>query len=157
MGWGTNLYLCHYFSRKTYDHKWQVEDDLKEAKSILEDVEKRLMQLAFITDPSKFMSKEDIEEGIDAAEWLNFRLRDLFEQYKDAHYDVIWLEELLQNWDECHDKNELAIPNPDKDALKKAYLDGDFIKTVEYPDLNKKVEEQPEIEPTGNLFEKDLS
>ena len=63
----------------------------------------------------------------------------------------------LQNWDECHDKNELAIPNPDKDAWKKAYLDGDFIKTVEYPDLNKKVEEQPEIELTGNLFEEDLS
>ena len=141
MGWGTTLYLSHYFSRKTYDNKWQVENDLKEAKSILEDAEKRLMQLAFITDPSKFMLREHTEEGIDAAEWLNFRLRDLFEQYKDAHYDVIWLEELLQNWDKCHDVNGLAISNPDECAWGKAYLDGDFIKTVEYPEQGEKLEE----------------
>jgi len=155
MGWGTNFYVCHYFSRKTYDHKWQVEEDLEDAKRSREDAEKRLTQLAFITDPSKFMSKEDIEEGIDATDWLNFKLRDLFEQYRDAEYDVVWLSELLQSWNDCHDKDGLAIPNPDEHAWSKAYLDGDFVRTVENPDLKEKVEEQSEIELSGELFTPD--
>lgn len=126
MGWGTNFYLCHYFSRKTYNRKSEVLDDLKEAEKCKLAVENELTQLAFITEPSKF-----VEEEYSVIEYLNNRLQELFEEYFQAVTDIVWLSELVESWDNCHDIEGLAIPNPDSYAYEKNYLDGDFVRTVE--------------------------
>lgn len=44
---------------------------------------------------------------------------------------------LLNEWDNCHDINGLAINPPDIIKYNTAYLDGDFIKTVSNPNKNK--------------------
>ena len=40
---------------------------------------------------------------------------------------------LLENWDNCHTKEGLAIYPPDNVDWKTAYLHGDFVHSTKYP------------------------
>lgn len=162
MSWETGLVVYHAFNRKTYKSKWEVEDDLEDAQKSMQYAKDRISRLAFITEPEKFMSKNDKEDGdINGIDFIQSELRDMFEMYEEAHYDVIWLTELLENWEKCHDeKTGKAIPAPYSDAWRKAFLDGDFIETVEYDTLQDKIEDSPKIEDVidyqqGELFDEE--
>ena len=46
---------------------------------------------------------------------------------------------LKENWTKCHDENGLAIDPPNGIGWDTAFLDGDFVKTVKYPNSEDKL------------------
>ena len=60
-----------------------------------------------------------------------YTLEEAIDDLKYAIIEKYKLELLLENWDKCHNEEGLAIPPPFD--YESAFLDGDFIKTVENP------------------------
>ena len=58
---------------------------------------------------------------------------ELIEEYTITLYK---LNLLLENWDSCHNEEGLAINPPNNITWKTAFLTGDFVNTVKYPNAN---------------------
>lgn len=128
MGWATNLFCDITFYKQTYNSKYEVESKIEELNESIKYNEEYLKKLAFITEPGKFFNNEEnVFFAIDSAvrEALEILEEDYIEKYK--------LTLLLDNWDMCHTKEGLAIDPPDNIGYDTAYLSGDFIKSVKYP------------------------
>lgn len=133
MGWETDLVCSISFNRKTYNSKYEVEEDLKEAEACVELAKKDLHSLAYMTEPNKFCGESTPEEYVE--EKITSAIYTLIESTREVYK----LELLLDNWKACHNEKNEAISLYGKilneEETKKlwlgrlAFLDGDFVKT----------------------------
>ena len=79
-----------------------------------------------ITEPKKFCDDDD-----DPICWLDNEITNTLELIEEYTIDIFKLERLLENWEQCHNKEGLAIDPPSCDI---AYLCGDFVKSEKYPE-----------------------
>ena len=126
MGWSTELFCNISFNRKTFNSKYEVEEELEDTKKYLETAKSRLRNIAMITEPKKFCDDDD-----DPICWLDNEITNTLELIEEYTIDIFKLRRLLENWEQCHNKEGLAIDPPSYDV---AYLCGDFVKSEKYPE-----------------------
>ena len=134
MGWSTELFCNISFNRETYNSLYEVEKDIDECKSMIQFYIDKLRTLAVMTEPQKVLNCKD-SEGFDLnpIDVINTEFDSIMEELDDYKFKLFKLEYLRDNWEYCHNKEGLAI-NPPKDiSWDTAYLDGDFVRTVEHP------------------------
>ena len=127
MGWSTELFCNISFNRKTYNSLGEVESDIEEMKDILQRYKDKIKAYAVMTEPDK-MIKFDDESYDNLLSQVNDKVSDMLEEMEEYYYELIKLEYLRDNWDNCHTKEGLAINAPEEITWETAYLDGDFIK-----------------------------
>ena len=127
MGWSTELFCNISFNRKTYNSLYEVESDIEEMKDILQRYKDKIKAYAVMTEPDK-MIKFDDESYDNLLSQVNDEVSDMLEEMEKQYYELIKLEYLRDNWDNCHTKEGLAINAPEEITWETAYLDGDFIK-----------------------------
>lgn len=127
MGWSTELFCNISFNRETYTHKEQVQDDIDECNNMIQLYQNELRDYAIMTEPKKYFEIEEDESYYDI---LTSNIRDIFLELQEYIIQKYKLELLLDNWDKCH-KGELAIPLPKNIKYNDAFLEGDFIKSIE--------------------------
>ena len=127
MGWSTELFCNISFNRKTYNSLGEVESDIEEMKDILQRYKDKIKAYAVMTEPDK-MIKFDDESYDNLLSQVNDEVSDMLEEMEEYYYELIKLEYLRDNWDNCHTKEGLAINAPEEITWETAYLDGDFIK-----------------------------
>lgn len=135
MGFGTTLVTDIYYNRKTYNHKYEVENDLDEVNDVITTLENDIRGLVVCTEPAKMMPQD---EGWEPLEWLLRVTETKFKDLKEAITEKNDLMLLLEKWDDCHTKDGKAISCPDEFACK-SYLDGDFVVTDKYNNENEGV------------------
>ena len=135
MGWSTELFCNISFNRKTYNSLGEVESDIEEMKDILQRYKDKIKAYAVMTEPDK-MIKFDDESYDNLLSQVNDEVSDMLEEMEEYYYELIKLEYLRDNWDNCHTKEGLAINAPEEITWETAYLDGDFVKTVKHPNSN---------------------
>ena len=84
-----------------------------------------------MTEPSKFCP-----EDYDPLIWMHNEFQDSIDLIEEYLVELYKLNLLLSNWDSCHDESGLAINPPDEITWETAFLDGDFVKTIKYPNAN---------------------
>ena len=164
MGWSTTLITSINYHKKTYNDKYTVEMDLRQTNDAIEYNKKRLAALVNMTEPKKFMCQEDIEEHVSPLDWINSEYTEIMESLEELYYDKWKLELLLEDWDKCHNENNIAIPllrysddyvdeynckigmlaASEEDLKKlcygeKAFIDGSYIKTIYDEDTTNKL------------------
>ena len=135
MGWSTELFCNISFNRKTYNSLGEVESDIEEMKDILQRYKDKIKAYAVMTEPDK-MIKFDDESYDNLLMQVDGEVSDMLEEMEEYYYELIKLEYLRDNWDNCHTKEGLAINAPEEITWETAYLDGDFVKTVKHPNSN---------------------
>lgn len=136
MSWSTNLFCNISFNRETFNSKSEVEDKILALDLCIERAKRRLSDLALMTEPSKFYSKEYHGSPYN---FVHDEFNSNYELLEESIEERTKLFILLRNWDYCHDENGLAINPPEAIKWNTAYLDGDFVKSVKYPDVNEKI------------------
>lgn len=141
MGWETTLLTHIRFSKKTYDNKYQVEDDIDDLNRSIKMCEQKLRDFAMMTEPDKMLKvigeDETSTSGFNAYELIDEYLQDLFDILHEDIIERAKLLLLLNEWDNCHDKETgLAINEPDNIDWDASFLDGDFVKSVKTPNAN---------------------
>lgn len=126
MGWSTELFCNLSFNKKTYNSLLEVENDIDEINMILNNIKSTLRQLAYITEPEKFYSKDDYDSPGD---YIESELSRCLDELDDYYFDLVKLEYLRDNWRNCHDKDGFAIEPPTPMDWETAYITGDFIRT----------------------------
>lgn len=134
MGWSTDLFCNIHFHKETYNDLYVVEDKIEEYQRLIEYCKNTLRKLAYMTEPNKFYDKEDYH---DADTYIHKELFDSLECLEEYYRELFKLEYLRDNWSACHTKEGLAINPPEGINYYTAYLSGDFINSVKYPDANK--------------------
>ena len=128
MSWSTELFCNVSYNRETFNSKYEVEDKISELDKNIESCKKTIRDMALMTEPSKFISNDEnpyyfvIEQVEDNLE--------LLEEYTIERWK---LSLLLENWDNCHNEEGLAIYPPDEINWDTAYLHGDFVHSTKYP------------------------
>ena len=135
MGSGCTLRTNIYFSHKSYKSKDEVLNDIDLNERIIKDCESELMQLAIMTEPDKFWRKDEAEVGETPWVWIQNQVTRNIESIKESQDELSKLRTLLYCWDDCHNKEGLAIEPPKGDSHSGDYFWGDWIKSV-YPDGN---------------------
>lgn len=135
MGWSTELFCNISFNKKTYNSLYDVESDIDECKSMIQLYIDKLRAFVLMTEPQKMLNCKDCEgNDIDPIDLINTEFNRIIEELDDYKFELFKLEYLKDNWEYCHNKEGLAI-NPPKDiSWDTAYLDGDFVKTIEHPE-----------------------
>lgn len=128
MSWSTELFCNISFNRKTYNSKGEVESDLEETNSLIDSCKKTLRDYALMTEPHKFVEKDD-NPYFTITSSVEETLK-LLEEYIGERDRLLLL---LENWDNCHNKEGLAIYPPDDIQWNTAYLHGDYINSTKYP------------------------
>ncbi len=128
MSWSTELFCNISYNRVTYNSKSEVEDRIADLNKDIEYCEKVIRDMSLITEPAKYAGKDEdpyyfVTERVEEA--LNELEEYLIEKYK--------LSILLDNWENCHNKEGLAIYPPDDMDYDTAYLHGDFVHSTKYP------------------------
>lgn len=133
MGSGCTLRTNIYFSHKSYRSITEVEEEIKLQESFIANAEKDLMMLITMTEPDKFWRKDEAEVGETPWIWMQNQAMQAIETIKEASEELSKLRTLLYCWDDCHNKEGLAIEPPKGDSCSGDYFWGDWIKSV-YPD-----------------------
>lgn len=131
MSWSTELFCNITFNRETFNHIGEVQDRINDVKTYLQNAKDHLRDLLMMTEPAKFCP-----ENYDPLIWLRNEFQDTIDSIEEYSVELYKLEILLENWDSCHDESGLAINPPDEITWKTAFLDGDFVKTIKYPNAN---------------------
>ena len=61
MGWSTDLFCNIHYNRKSYNSKYEVEQDLEEANNMIKYFTNQLHNLAVMTEPQKLLNCKDCE------------------------------------------------------------------------------------------------
>lgn len=130
MGWQTDLFCNLTFNRETFNSLGEVEGKITELTEYIRYNTGVLRAYAFMTEPHKLLSMAEDEDPIDR---INRTVNETLEELEDAYIERWKLEILRENWDRCHTKEGLAINPPKCAEWPNAYLDGDFVKSVECP------------------------
>lgn len=128
MGYSTELFCNLHFNRESFNSKREVEDRITETRQYLQFAKDRVRDFALMTEPNKFCP-----ENYDAIIWVRNEVQDAITDIEDYIIELYKLEVLLDNWDRCHTEDGLAIDPPKDIKWNTAFLTGDFIKTVNYP------------------------
>ena len=131
MGWQTDALIHVEFNRETFNSKCDVERYIEDRTAEIETAKKTLHQLAFMTEPQKF-----IEKDTDPLWWIQHQLEDAIETIEIASYQVGIAHDVLDGWDDMHTESGLAKHTEweDFDAMRR--IGGDFVE-----DDNKENEE----------------
>lgn len=124
MGWSTDLFCNISFHKKTYNTKYEVQDEIDELEGLIKLCEDRIKAFALITEPKKFCSEEE-----DPQLYLSMGVQENLQELQDYYIEKYKLEMLLDNWDNCHDVKGLAIEPPAGVHYDSAFLSGDFVKS----------------------------
>jgi uncharacterized protein (UPF0216 family) len=133
MGWTTDLFCNISFNRETFNYKEEVESKISELDKCIESCKNTIRDMALITEPAKFINKEEdsnpyyfvinnVEDNIQ-----------LLEEYTIERFKLLLL---LDNWDSSHTKEGLAIYPPDNIEWNSAFMSGDFVKSTKFPEIN---------------------
>lgn len=136
MGWSTNLFCNVSFSRKTYNSKYEVEDELEKVNNAIAICASDLRDLAIMTEPEKFYNKGDYDNALC---FISYQLKNTIEILEEAYVDRYKLELLLDNWDASHNKEGFAVDKPKEIEWNTAYVYGDFINTESHQNNNRYV------------------
>ena len=128
MGWSTSLFCNIEFNRKSYNSLYEVELDISEIENTIQLYKDKIKAYATMTEPDKVI-KFDEEKYDNLLLQVNDEISTMLEELEEYFYELMKLEYLQKNWDNCHDKNGVAIAPPDDIHWDTAYLEGDFIKT----------------------------
>lgn len=152
MSQATVLYTRIRYSHKTYNDIRDVEEDLERAKASLEMSKATISKLCIMTEPSKFCGEEN------PMFWVDREYNEALENIEEMSVEIYKLEKLIDEWDQSHDENGLAIPimaptnefdkyhgtlyKPalsEEDLRKfsygqRSFVDGDYVKTIHEPD-----------------------
>ena len=131
MSCSTKLFCNITFSRETFNSKSEVEDRIEETERFLQITKDQIRNFVMMTEPRKFCP-----ENYDPLIWINNEYEDLMASIKDYSIELYKLRTLLNNWDNCHEEDGLAICPPDNITWKTAFLDGDFVNTIKCPNAN---------------------
>ena len=130
MGWQTDLFCNITFNRMTYNSISEVDDRIAELTLYIKNLEETLRDLALMTEPGKLLSLED---GESALYHLQRMVKESLEDLEEYYIERWKLEILRENWNQCHNDEGLAINPPENIDWRTAYLDGDFIKSIDRP------------------------
>lgn len=136
MGWQTDLFCNITFNRETYNSLYEVNDRIEELEKCLNTCKKEIRDLVMMTEPEKFYDKKSYSNPY---EFVNKVLEGDFELIEEYNVELYKLYKLRENWEKCHDENGLAIDPPDCIGWDTAFLDGDFVKTIKYPNVEDKL------------------
>ena len=131
MGWSTKLFCNISFNRETFNSKIKVQDKIEEIETYIQNAKDHLRDLLMMTEPGKFCP-----ENYDPLIWMHNEFQDSIDLIEEYLVELYKLNLLLSNWDSCHDESGLAINPPDEITWETAFLDGDFVKTIKYPNAN---------------------
>lgn len=128
MSQGTNLYTRIRYTGKTYNEKFEAEQDLESIRQRRDRAVSDLIALAFMTEPAKFA-------GDESPEWyLKRKVAELVEEIEDCAAEDFKLTKLLDEWDDCHiSESGLGIAPPTAMIKKSTFIDGDFVLTDTHP------------------------
>ena len=84
-----------------------------------------------ITVQAHYILKNPTQEKL--IDLINTEFNRIIEEMDDYKYDLFKLEYLRDNWEHCHNDKGLAIDPPENIQWDTAFLDGDFVRTVKYP------------------------
>lgn len=138
MGWATDLYCNISFNRKTYNSLYEVEEDIEETEYIIQMIKDKIKAYALMTEPNKLVTLDN-EKYDNLLIQIEDEVSQLLKEIEDYYFDLVKLNYLRDNWEYCHNKEGLAIPPPKEFSWNTAYLDGDFVKTVDNPNVNDKI------------------
>lgn len=130
MSWSTELFCNLSFNRETFNSKFEVQDKIKELDECINTCKKELRDMALMTEPAKFMGKEDES---DPYFFVTSKVEDSLELLEEYTIERYKLQVLLENWENCHNEEGLAIYPPDGVNWDTAYLHGDFVHSTKYP------------------------
>ncbi len=122
MSWSTELFCNVSYNRKSYKNRYEVEEEINDIKKYINRCKKSIRDLVIMTEPNKFCPKEN-----DPIIWITNEVEDLLNIVEESTIELYKLELLLDNWDNCHDKDGKPINSPDNIEWNTAYIDGDFI------------------------------
>lgn len=129
MSWETRLFTSIPYNRKTYNSKWEVQNDYDELTSIIKRYKQRLRDLVIMTEPSKWCDCDSQNPYY----FVTNEYEDIIEELEDCIIERFKLGILLGDWENCHNREGLAIDPPDGIKFDTAFLDGDFVLTVKHP------------------------
>ena len=61
MGWSTELFCNVSYNKETFNSRGEVEDKISDLDKNIESCKKTIRDMALMTEPSKFMSKDNDE------------------------------------------------------------------------------------------------
>lgn len=124
MSYGTDLWCCISFLRKTYKTKGDVQEDLDDARDSIRTAKETITKLVYMTEPNKFFNS-----GSESAmELVNYELQSAFDSLEEAQAEECRLMILLDEWENCHDSDGKAIQPPDNIDCMTAFISGDYLK-----------------------------
>lgn len=129
MGWSSNLFCNINFNRETYNSKYEVENKIEELENSIKNAKEMIKSLVLITEPKKFCSEDN-----DPLFWIQHTTDEWIELLEENTIELYKLNLLLENWENCHNKEGLAIYPPETIRWDTSFLCGDFIKSTKYPD-----------------------
>ena len=130
MSWSTELFCNISYNRETFNSKYEVEDKLNTVNKYINDCKKVLRDLAIMTEPNKFFNDNP---DSDLYNQITINFEDTIELLEEYYIEKYKLLLLLDNWENCHNKEGLAIYPPDNIDWNTTYLHGDFVKSTKYP------------------------
>ena len=131
MGWNTDLFCNISFNKKTYNSLYDVENEIDELKNAIKNAKDAIRDAVLMTEPDKMYDKEAYSSPYEYLKDIYETNMEVLEEYM---YDLFKLEYLRDNWNKCHDSSTgLAIDPPDDVQWDSAFLSGDFIRTLKYP------------------------
>lgn len=131
MSWSTELFCNITFNRETFNSKREVEERIEDLERYNQMLKDKIRDLVMMTEPQKFCP-----EGYDTIIWIRNELQDILDALDECTTDLYKLNLLLENWEECHNEEGLAIAPPDGIDWNTVYLTGDFVKTTKCPNAN---------------------
>lgn len=132
MGWSTTLFCNIEFNRKSYNSLYEVEEDIETTKKIIQMHKDKIKAYALMTEPNKMIKIND-EQDDNLLMKINYIISSILEELEDYYYDLFKLQYLKENWNYCHNDKGLAIDPPNNISWNTAYLSGDFVKSINYP------------------------
>ena len=128
MGFGTTLYTDIYFSHKCYKSLSEVEADIDNLNDLIQECKERIMLLAFITEPSKFLPSDEN----DPIYWVTNSVEETIEALGEYNIELYKLMKLRDSWNNVMVDGKERLPDPEW-KLWKGYKHTDFADGV-YPD-----------------------
>ena len=129
----TNLFCNITFNSQTFNSEYEVSEKIEELDRLIATVKNRLHALALMTEPLKFFP--DLEN--DKISEITIEVEEQLKELEDYYIERYKLQQLLDNWDYCHNSEGLAIDPPENISWDTAFLDGDFVRSVKYPNKDK--------------------
>ena len=96
MSFGTTIYCGIYLSRKCFENKEQIEDEIETARKMQTTAKKQLYALACMTEPQKFCNEEQRPQDYIDSEFATW-----IEEFAELTNELYDLELLLDNWDKA--------------------------------------------------------